>query len=86
MFIFYFQRTLEEMNIGPNRHKITEISIALALDRHNPHREMTSRLISDLYGNYVSQEDVAKGFNEILQCLNDLSLDTPEAPVVSLLA
>lgn len=77
------QSTLLELNIGPNRHKITGLAVQLALDRHNPQREMTSRLISDMYGNYVSLDDMAKGFDDILQNLNDLTLDTPEAPTVS---
>lgn len=77
------QSTFKELNIGPNRHKITGVAVTLAMERHNPQREMTSRLISDLYGNFVTLDDMAKGFDELLQNLNDLTLDTPEAPTVS---
>ena len=70
------------MNIG-EPHRIPELAVSLALEHHNPQREMTSRLISDIYGDYLDQTQIAKGFDNMLNSLGDLSLDTPDAPVVS---
>jgi len=70
---------LGELNLGPNRHKVAKMAVTLAMDRHNPQREMISRLISDLYNSIFTQDDVALCFNELLSGLNDLVLDTPDA-------
>lgn len=70
---------LNQLNIGPKRHKITKLAIVLALDRHNPQRELISRLISDLYSGLLSQDDIARGFHELLVSLDDIQLDTPDA-------
>lgn len=75
--------TIQELNIGKRAYKLPQMAISLALDRKATHREMTSILISDLYGDVLTQEEVAKGFDDLLESLNDLSLDTPEAPNVS---
>jgi len=77
------QALLNQLNIGPNRHKIAKVAIVLALDRHNPQRELISRLISDLYSGLLTQEDIARGFKELLVCLDDIRLDTPDAHTVS---
>jgi programmed cell death protein 4 len=70
---------LSELNIGPNKHRIAKMAIMLAMDRHNAQREMTSRLISDLYNGILTQDDVAHCFNELLAGIDDLVLDTPDA-------
>ena len=57
--------------------------INLALDRKATQREMTSVLISDLYGKFMSQKDISVGFDEMLNNLADLTIDAPEAPQVS---
>jgi len=74
---------LNQLNIGPKRHKITKLAIVLAMDRHNPQRELISRLISDLYSGLLSQDDIARGFDELLTSLDDIRLDTPDAHTVS---
>lgn len=61
------------------------MAIMLAMDRHNAQREMTSRLISDLYNGVFTQTDIANCFNELLAGIDDLVLDTPEAHAVSAL-
>jgi len=53
------------------------------MDRHNPQRELISRLISDLYSGLLSQDDIARGFDELLTSLDDIRLDTPDAHTVS---
>lgn len=70
---------LGQLNIGSNRHKIAKLAVILAMDRHNPQREMISRLISDLYSDVLSQDDIARGFDELLDGLDDIRLDTPDA-------
>ena len=61
------------------------MAVLLGLDRHNNQRELISQLISDLYGNILSGTDIAQGFNELLNSIDDIRLDTPEAPGVRVL-
>jgi programmed cell death protein 4 len=70
---------LSELNIGPNKHKVAKMAIMLAMDRHNAQREMTSRLISDLYNGIFTQDDIAHCFDELLGSIDDIVLDTPDA-------
>jgi len=76
--------SLEEMllNIGGKRWMVPSLAIELALDHKPSHREMTSRLISELYQKVISQRDIGRAFDFLLRQLSDLILDTPDAPTV----
>jgi len=76
------QDLLNELNIGPNKHRVVRLSVMLAMDRHNAQRELTSQLISDLYRTVFRSDDIARGFNELLTSIDDIVLDTPDAPNV----
>ncbi|PNF31523.1 Programmed cell death protein 4 [Cryptotermes secundus] len=52
------------------------------MDHKPSHREMTSVLISDLYGRIVTQKDIGRAFEVLLKNLPDLVLDTPDAATV----
>ena len=45
-------------------------------------REMTSRLLSDLFQKVLSQRDIGKSFDYLIRQLGDLILDTPEAALI----
>ena len=76
------QDLLNDLNIGSNKHRIMEMAVSLALERHDPQRELTSRLISDLYGQLLNRDEMMEGFHGLLSNLPDLTLDTPDAPSV----
>jgi len=75
---------LEEIeDIGDDWDKefMIKLAVMFAMDRKASQRELTSRLISDLYGEHVlDQAAIAKGFDQLLEQLTDLTLDTPESP------
>ncbi|XP_061177864.1 programmed cell death protein 4-like [Saccostrea echinata] len=75
-------RTINEMDVNAEKSQILEIALSKALDHKAAHREMTSVLISDLYGKILSSNDVSTGFDAILNNLAELTIDTPEAPAV----
>jgi len=77
------QSQFDNFNIAKNKYKILEMAVNLALDRHDPQRELTSQLIADLNGSVMSKTDIGQGFDELLANLSDLTLDTPEAPTAS---
>ena len=80
------QDLLNDLNIGSNKHRIMEMAVSLALERHDPQRELTSRLISDLYGQLLNRDEMMEGFHGLLSNLPDLTLDTPDAPSVTISA
>lgn len=71
---------LRELNIGPNSYKLPLLAISLGLDRHDPQRELISRLISDLYGTFLAPDEMQRGFHYLLKNLKELTLDMPSAP------
>uniref|UniRef100_A0A493TDG3 Programmed cell death protein 4 n=1 Tax=Anas platyrhynchos platyrhynchos TaxID=8840 RepID=A0A493TDG3_ANAPP len=76
----WVQALLRGLNLGSQKHAVPSLAVALALEGKASHRELTSRLLSDLVGRVVSPEDIAWAFDKMLQDLPDLILDTPEAP------
>ncbi|XP_025911771.1 programmed cell death protein 4-like [Apteryx rowi] len=71
---------LRGLNLGSRKHAVPSLAVALALEGKASHRELTSRLLSDLVGRVVTAEDIAWAFDKMLRDLPDLILDTPEAP------
>ncbi|XP_024115195.1 programmed cell death protein 4b [Oryzias melastigma] len=71
---------LSDLNLGPMRSEVPSLAVSLALEAKASHRELTSRLLADLYGNILSHGDLEKSFDQLLVELPDLVLDTPEAP------
>lgn len=74
--------SFDEILQGPLREHITSILVEISMDHKDSQREMTSVLISDLYGRVITGKDIEKGFNMLLSNLPDLILDTPEAPII----
>lgn len=77
------QLLLKGLNLGPHKYEFSSMAVSLALEGKASHRELTSRLLSDLSGKMLSQGDMARAFDKMLRELPDLLLDTPEAPQVS---
>ncbi|XP_071090513.1 programmed cell death protein 4-like [Haliotis cracherodii] len=73
---------LSDLNVRKYKPKIIETAVSMALDRKAQHREMTSQLISDLYSKLLTSTDISGGFDNVLSRLSDLTIDSPEAPVV----
>lgn len=73
---------LDEILTGFLRPYVTSVIVEIALDHKDSQREMTSVLISDLYGRVITGRDIEKGFEILLENLPDLTLDTPEAPTI----
>lgn len=73
---------LDEILTGQLRPYVTSVAIEISMDHKDSQREMTSLLISDLYGRVITGKDITKGFEILLGNLPDLILDTPEAPTI----
>ncbi|KAM9380014.1 programmed cell death protein 4 [Phaethornis superciliosus] len=71
---------LKDLNLGEMKYSVPVLAVSLALEGKASHREMTSKLISDLCGTVVSKTDVEKSFDRLLKELPELVLDSPKAP------
>jgi len=54
-------------------------AIVMALDRRDREREMVSVLLSSLYNEVVYPDQMRKGFLSVVEAVDDLKLDVPEA-------
>ncbi|NXE20286.1 PDCD4 protein, partial [Ardeotis kori] len=73
---------LKDLNLGEMKYSVPVLAVSLALEGKASHREMTSKLITDLCGTIVSKTDVEKSFDRLLKELPELVLDSPRAPQV----
>lgn len=71
--------TLREMDLPEFDHFLVKKAVTLSMDRHDREREMTSVLLSALYSELISPDQMAKGFSALIEALEDLKLDVPDA-------
>lgn len=76
---------LRDLNLGEMKSGVPVLAVSLALEGKASHREMTSKLLSDLCGTVMSTNDVEKSFDKLLKDLPELALDTPRAPQVCII-
>eukprot|EP00050_Salpingoeca_kvevrii_P005501 m.284369 g.284369 ORF g.284369 m.284369 type:complete len:392 (-) comp11130_c0_seq1:251-1426(-) len=64
-------------------HRIVALVVRMGLDRKSKERELCSQLLSELsMQQLVRTVDTERAFDSVLQSLEDLQLDTPDAPDV----
>jgi programmed cell death protein 4 len=74
-------RTLEELGCMEYHAEIVKKVISLSLDKGPRERELTSRLLTCLHPTPLSMDDLTAGFTLLLDSLDDLCTDVPEAKV-----
>lgn len=70
-------RRLKEVTV--NHVDFIRKSIVLSMEKQPYERELVSKLLSQLYGQYVSPADISDGFKSTISKLDDIVLDIPEA-------
>ncbi|GBG58825.1 hypothetical protein CBR_g226 [Chara braunii] len=71
---------LAEIGLPSYHYHFVKRVVSLAMDRKDREREMASVLLSALYADVIEHDQVAKGFLRLLESIDDLSLDIPDAP------
>ena len=74
-------RTLEELRCQEFHSEIPKKAISLALDKGPRERELISRLLTCLHPTPLSMEEMEAGFVALLDSLDDLTTDVPDAHV-----
>lgn len=71
--------SLEELQLTDYSYYFIKRLIATALDRKNRERELASILISSLYAEAIPTDQLQKGFKSLVDSIDDLVLDVPDA-------
>mmetsp|Transcript_22424 Transcript_22424/g.33898 ORF Transcript_22424/g.33898 Transcript_22424/m.33898 type:complete len:447 (+) Transcript_22424:127-1467(+) len=72
-------RSIEELKCRSFHPEVVKKAISLSLDEGPRERELISRLLTCLHPTPLSEEDMEEGFELLLQGLEELSIDCPDA-------
>ncbi|PAN50838.1 hypothetical protein PAHAL_9G550300 [Panicum hallii] len=70
---------LRELRVPCYHYYFVKKLVSVAMDRHDREKEMAAVLLSSLYGDVVDRPQLYKGFCELTESCDDLSVDTPDA-------
>ena len=73
--------SIEEMKCKEYHPEVVKRTISLSLDEGPRERELISRLLTCLHPHPLKDTDVEKGFEILLDSLDDLCIDIPDAKV-----
>ena len=71
--------SLKDLHSTSFHHCFVKKLVSSALDRHDREKEMAASLLSSLYGDLISREQMAKGFSKLVEAADDFVLDCPQA-------
>ncbi len=74
-------RSIEELQCLEYHPDVVKKAISVSLDKNPRERELISRLLTCLHPSPLSDSDMEEGFNILLDSLDDLTTDVPEARV-----
>jgi len=74
-------RSIEELKCRSYHPEVVKKAVSLSLDEGPRERELISRLLTCLHPTPLNEEDLEAGFELLLNSLDDLSIDIPDAKV-----
>jgi len=74
-------QSIEELQCREYHPEIVKKCISVSLDKHPRERELVSRLLTCLHPTPMNDTDMEDGFNILLDSLDDLTTDVPDARV-----
>lgn len=74
-------RSIQELQCREYHPDVVKKAVSVSLDKNPRERELVSRLLTCLHPTLLSDEDMAVGFEQLLDSIDDLTTDVPEAPV-----
>lgn len=72
------RNTLAELKAPHLHFEVVKQMVSKAMDHSAHQREVTSRFLAQLAGDGMSRDEIAKGFNILLERVEDIYLDVPE--------
>lgn len=73
-------KALKELDHSEFHHEFVKAVISSSLDKHDRERELASGLLPRLYPDFISHDKIVEGFTLLLERIEDLKLDIPNAP------
>lgn len=73
------ERALVELDHPEYHHEFVKAVISRSLDKHDRERELASNLLPRLYPNVITHSKIVEGFTTLLERIEDLKLDIPNA-------
>ncbi|GJN39809.1 hypothetical protein PR202_gb28952 [Eleusine coracana subsp. coracana] len=70
---------LKELGYDDFHRYFVKKLVSMAMDRHDKEKEMASVLLSSLYGNVISSTQIRLAFVLLLDAVDDLAVDIPDA-------
>ena len=74
-------RSIEELKCREYHPDVVKKVVSISLDKHPRERELVSRLLTCLHPSPLTDQDMEEGFNILLDSLDDLTTDVPDAKV-----
>ena len=74
-------RSIDELKCREYHANIVKKAVSISLDKHPRERELISRLLTCLHPAPLTDKDMEEGFNILLDSLDDLTTDVPDAKV-----
>ena len=74
-------RSIEELQCAEFHPDVVKRAVSVSLDKSPRERELISRLLTCLHPTPLSDGDMGIGFEYLLDSIDDLTTDVPEAPV-----
>jgi len=74
------RKAIKELGHVEHLHEFVKIVISRSMDLHDRERELASELLPHLYPDVISFQKIAEGFTVLLERIEDLKLDIPNAP------
>jgi programmed cell death protein 4 len=74
-------QSIEELQCREYYPDVVKKCISISLDKHPRERELISRLLTALHPNPLNDNEMEAGFNVLLDSLDDLTTDVPDARV-----
>lgn len=72
-------RILDETEQPLYQHYFVKRLVTMAMDRGNKEKEAAAVALSALYPNHIGPEQIQRGFERLLESVDDLALDVPSA-------
>lgn len=70
---------LREVDMPGHNYYFVKKLVSMAMDRHDKEKEMAATLLSALYADVIDPPQVYKGFSKLVECVDDLVVDIPDA-------
>jgi len=70
---------LEEIEAPEYSYEFVKRLVNSAIDKEDNHRELVSRLLSELYPDILSMNMIGKGFERLFEIADEIEIDAPQA-------